>query len=118
MFYSVLIVLHIVISVILVMLIILQIGKGANLSNLFGGGTSDAIFSGAGGDVFLKKLTIGFASAFLLTSLGLTIFSSRRMVKSVMQEAAPVSGVNVGQEEGTGQQEQPQSDTLPEPAGK
>ena len=116
MYNTVILVLHVLISVILIMLIILQIGKGANLSNLFGGGTSDAIFSGAGGDMFLKKLTIGFASAFLLTSLGLTVFSSRRMVRSVVQEPVPVSGVNVGQEEGSGSQEQ--SESLPGPAAK
>ena len=86
---TVLWILHVIISIVLILIILLQIGKGASISSLFGGGSSDAVFSGAGGDVFMKKLTVGFAVAFVLTSLGLTMLTSRGTTKSVMQESAP-----------------------------
>ena len=98
---TVLLVIHVIVSVILILIILLQIGKGASLSNLFGGGSSDAVFSGAGGDVFMKKLTVGFAIAFVVTSLGLTVLSSRRPAKSVVQDtpSVPPPSATVGSEE-------------------
>ncbi len=98
---NVVLVVHIITSIVLVLIILLQIGKGASMANLFGGGSSDAVFSGAGGDVFMKKITVVFAVVFALTSLGLTVLSSRGSSKTVMdkvtQSAPPVTGV--GEEE-------------------
>ena len=82
---TILLVVHVISSIVLVLIILLQIGKGASLSNLFGGGSSDAVFSGAGGDVFMKKLTMGFAITFMVTSLSLTVLSSKQTSKTVMQ---------------------------------
>lgn len=95
-------VVHVASSIILILIILVQIGKGASMSNLFGGGSSEAVFSGAGGDVFMKKLTIVFAAVFMLTSLGLTVMSSRSSIKTVMDkvpQTAPPAGVGVGLEE-------------------
>lgn len=86
MFNTMFLIFYILISILLIVIILLQVGKGASMSNLFGGGSSDAMFSGAGGDVFMKKLTIGFAAAFIITSLVLTIVSSRQPMKTVMDK--------------------------------
>jgi preprotein translocase subunit SecG len=88
---TLLLVIHIIISVCLILIVLLQVGRGASLSSLFGGGGGgEAIFGGAGGDVFMKKLTIIFAILFIFTSLSLTIISSRRPLSTIMYKEPSV----------------------------
>jgi len=82
----IILIVHIVVAVLLILMVLLQVGKGASLSNLFGGGSSEAIFSGAGGDIFMKRVTIVLAIIFALTSLGLTMMTSKPGKKSIMQK--------------------------------
>ncbi len=106
---TVILVVHIITSIVLILIILLQIGKGASMSNLFGGGSSDAVFSGAGGDVFMKKITVAFAVVFVLTSLGLTILSSKGASRTVMDkvpQAAPPAAAVGGEEKVPVEQEQ------------
>jgi preprotein translocase subunit SecG len=51
---------------------------------IFGGGGIDQIFSSSSGSMFLKKVTIVLAIIFVITTLGLTVFSSRPSVESIM----------------------------------
>ena len=78
-------------SIFLVLVVLLQAGKGASLSGLFGGGGGEAIFGGGGGDIFLKKLTTILVVLFMITSLTLAILSSRSrtMVPLESEKAAP-----------------------------
>lgn len=71
----------------LVLIVLLQAGRGLSLGGLFGGGGSEAIFGGTGGNTFLKKVTVVLASLFMLTSLSLTIMKSRGTRVSVMSGA-------------------------------
>jgi len=84
-------VLHIIFGVILILIILLQLSKGAGLGSIFGGG-GEAVFGGTGGDVFLKKLTIGFAVAFITTSLILAVISSRAGQESIVDKGTAASG--------------------------
>lgn len=108
---TVILVVHIITSIVLILIILLQIGKGASMSNLFGGGSSDAVFSGAGGDVFMKKMTVVFAVVFVLTSLSLTILSSKGSSRTVMdkvpQGAPPASAVGGEEKAPVGQEQVP-----------
>lgn len=70
----------------LIAMVLLQAGKGASLSNLFGGGPGEAIL-GSGGDTFLKKITVAFAIIFMITSLSLYIISARQEIRSVVNES-------------------------------
>jgi len=88
---TLILIVHVIIAVLLILVVLLQIGKGASLSNLFGGGTGrEALFTSAGGDVFLKRLTTVLAIIFFLTSLSLTVISSRMPTRSILDEAGPV----------------------------
>lgn len=69
--------LHILVCVILVLMILLQSGKGADIGAVFGGGSSQTVFGSAGAGGFLSKVTIGAAVTFMLTSIVLSYYSGR-----------------------------------------
>jgi preprotein translocase subunit SecG len=70
-------VLHVIVAVILILVVLLQTGKRADLAGAFGGGGSQTVFGTRGAATFLSKLTTTAAVLFMLTSLGLSIVSSR-----------------------------------------
>lgn len=71
----IIITIHVIACLILIASILLQSGRGSGLSDVFGGGTSQTIF-GTRISTFLTRITTTAAVVFLLTCLGLTIFSS------------------------------------------
>ena len=88
---TLILVVHIIVSICLILIVLLQVGKGASLSGLFGGGGGgEAIFGGGGGDVFMKKLTVVFAILFICTSLTLTIISVRRPLSTIIYKKPAV----------------------------
>jgi preprotein translocase subunit SecG len=84
-----LIIVHVVVSAVLVLVILLQAGKGGGLGGAFGG-SSSAVFGGRGAQTFLGKVTSAAAAVFMLTSLSLSYLSTRS--GSVVKEApSPIS---------------------------
>lgn len=77
-------ILHILASVALVMIVLLQAGKGAEMGAAFGG-ASQTLFGSAGAMGFLSKLTIGAATVFMCTCLILA-FSSTKRASTVIKE--------------------------------
>lgn len=75
--YALIIVIHVVACFILIAAILFQSGRGAGISDLFGGGSSQTIF-GTRASTFLTRTTTVAAIVFLLTCISLTIFSARR----------------------------------------
>jgi preprotein translocase subunit SecG len=69
-------VIHIVICLFLIVVVLLQTGKGADMGAVFGGG-SQTLFGSGGAGNFLTRLTTGTAIAFMVTSLILTYGASR-----------------------------------------
>ncbi|MGH7342436.1 MAG: preprotein translocase subunit SecG [Candidatus Rokuibacteriota bacterium] len=67
---------HLLACLILVAVVLLQHGKGADIGSAFGGGASQTVFGGRGAGNFLTKLTAGAAVAFMLTSLTLSYFTA------------------------------------------
>lgn len=85
--------LHVIVSAILIGMVLLQKGKGADIGAAFGG-ASQTVFGPRGAQSFLAKLTTGAAVLFMITSLGLAITSSKRAsvmegVKQPQQQTAP-----------------------------
>ncbi len=84
--YTIVLVIHVVVSFALVFIVLLQHGKGAGIGAAFGG-SSQTVFGSTGAAPFLAKLTAVAAILFMLTSLSLT-FLTRQKEASVMQGAA------------------------------
>ena len=69
--YTLMIILHVVVSLALILIVLLQTGKGAEMGAGFGGGSNQTIFGSRGAATFLSKVTTGAAVIFMLTSLSL-----------------------------------------------
>ena len=82
-----LIIIHVLICFGLILSILLQAGKGADLGAAFGG-SSQTLFGSAGAAPFLNKLTAGVAIAFMITSLSLALLASRTPRSSIMEGKA------------------------------
>lgn len=83
---TLLIIIHVFVSVALIMIVLLQTGKGADIGAVFGGGSSQTIFGGRGPTTFLGRLTTVAAIVFMLTSLTLTYIASRRSTTTTIKE--------------------------------
>ena len=70
-------VIHIIICAILIVAVLLQSGKAADLAGAFGGGGSQTAFGPRGTASLMSKITTISAIMFMLTSLGLWILSDR-----------------------------------------
>ncbi len=87
----ILIIIHIFVCIALIMIVLLQTGKGADMGAAFGGGSSQTLFGSTGASTFLSKATTGAAIIFMLTSLVLAYMASRGTGDSIMNKArAPV----------------------------
>jgi len=76
---NIILVLHVMAAVVMIGLILLQQGKGAEMGASFGSGSSQTVFGAAGSASFLTKLTWGLALFFFTTSLVLAIFAHQRV---------------------------------------
>ena len=81
-------VIHIITCILLVIGVLLQAGKGADLGAVFGGGSSQALFGSAGPADFLNKAIRVLVGIFMVTSLTLGYFATSEPTKSVMGTAA------------------------------
>lgn len=75
---TVLMIIHVMIAVVLIGVVLIQRGQGADIGASFGGGGAQTLFGSRGSGFFLGKLTGGLAAAFMLTSLTLAFFSQQQ----------------------------------------
>jgi preprotein translocase subunit SecG len=78
------IVIHIVVCITMVIIVLLQQGKGAEVGAVFGG-SSSTLFGASGAGNFLTKLTWGCAVLFFSTSIFLAYASTRRVSGSIFE---------------------------------
>ncbi len=83
--YTVLILFHVVAAIALILIVLLQTGRGAEMGAAFGG-ASQTLFGGSGGSTFMSKLTTGAAVVFMLTCLGLSYLSASPQSRSIMKD--------------------------------
>ena len=69
---------HIILAVILIILVLVQQGKGADAGAAFGSGASSTVFGARGSATFMNKVTTVIALSFFVTSLSLAYISSNK----------------------------------------
>ena len=70
-------ILHIFTAIVIIILVLMQHGKGADVGAAFGSGASNTMFGSAGTTPFLVKVTAILAAVFFITTLSLTFFVAR-----------------------------------------
>ncbi|HEY3174184.1 MAG TPA: preprotein translocase subunit SecG [Candidatus Polarisedimenticolia bacterium] len=83
-------VLHLFVCVFLILVVLLQTGKGADIAAAFGG-SSQTAFGARGAATLLSKLTTGSAIVFMITSFALAMMANRGAQSVVTDEAAQQS---------------------------
>jgi len=91
--FNILITFHVVVCLTLIVVVLLQSGKGAGMGAAFGGGGGQAMFSSMGRKDFMARLTTTLAIVFMVTSLVLGIYTARRgqsssLAKQIEQNAS------------------------------
>jgi preprotein translocase subunit SecG len=117
-------VLHVMVCTVLVVVVLLQHGKGADIGAVFGGGASNTVFGSRGAGNFLTRLTTGAAIVFMVTSLGLSYLANRGGTTGIFEESgpAPAEGAPLSPEPGAapapsgGFEEVPAGEPAPPPA--
>lgn len=93
-------ILHVLASLAIIGLVLIQHGKGADMGSGFGGGASNTVFGSGGAGSFLQKTTTYLAVGFFVTSFGLAVFAKNKSVEAGqlgvpdVVEQAPV-GANI-----------------------
>jgi len=116
---TLILIIHVMVCIALILIILLQTGKGADIGAAFGGGSSQTVFGSTGATTFLSKVTIGAAVIFMLTSFVLTYFSGKNLVapeRSIISEQSVPQGTPVTERPMT-IPERPGSET-PGPSGE
>jgi len=75
---TLILVLHIIAAVGIVVLVLLQHGKGADMGAAFGSGSAGSLFGSSGSANFLSRSTAALTALFFVTSLGLTYLSTSK----------------------------------------
>jgi preprotein translocase subunit SecG len=76
--YIALIVVHVLVSFVIMGVVLLQAGKGADIGSAFGGGASQAVFGSMSTPTVLGKITTVVAVIFVITSFTLAMLAARR----------------------------------------
>lgn len=87
--------LHVLASLTIVLIVLLQTGKGSEMGAVFGSASS-SVFGPTGPANILTKITIGAAVLFMVTSMILTYNFSQRAVKTIVPKTktAPQAPIN------------------------
>ncbi len=84
-------VLHVMVGFFLILVILLQAGKGAAMGASLGSAGSQAMFGSSGSANILTKLTAGAAFIFMATSLTLAVISTKKDQDSVINEVEGIT---------------------------
>ena len=88
MFTALLLVIHVLVCIAIIVIVLLQAGKGAEVGASFGTGGSGAILGAASSKSFMSRLTTMTATIFMLTSLTLAYFYGQPGDDSIMPAQA------------------------------
>ncbi len=100
--YYAVVALHVIVCVILVLVVLLQSGRGADLAGAFGGGATQTAFGSRGPASFLSRMTTAAAVVFMITSIALSLITfkketTRSILETTKQQATqPVKKAPAG----------------------
>jgi preprotein translocase subunit SecG len=80
-------VIHVIATIALILIVLLQTGRGSEIGAAFGGGSSQTLFGSSGSSGFMTKLTTATVVIFMLTSLLLAYLYSH---KEYVAKTAPI----------------------------
>jgi len=83
--YQLVLMIHVLVAIVVIGLVLIQHGKGADIGAAFGSGASNTVFGSQGTGGFLFKLTGGLALTFFVTSLSLSYMVSTQYQKAGQQ---------------------------------
>ena len=92
--HTAIIIVHVMCTLFLILVILLQTGKGAAMGSGLGAGSSQTMFGSSGAGNFLTKMTAAIATIFMITSLTLAIMSSNEKSRSIMPEEERPAAAN------------------------
>lgn len=95
---SLILVIHVLVCVALILIVLLQSGKGAQMGAAFGG-SSQTLFGSPGAAGFLTKITTGAAVVFMITSLLLAFWSTPKRVNLIPEQPVSEETVPATEEE-------------------
>lgn len=84
-------ILHVLVSIFLIAVVLLQSGKGAEMGASFGSSGSQSVFGAGGGATFLSKMTTWVAVIFMLTSLTLAVVSGQSTSSIMSGKSRPAA---------------------------
>lgn len=94
--HSIVLIFHVIVAAMIVALVLLQRGKGADAGAAFGAGASGTVFGARGSANFLSRSTAILAMLFFGTSLGLAYLGSQRTApESLLDAPVPTAGTPV-----------------------
>ncbi len=77
MLYYAIVTLYVIVCALLILTILLQQGKGGDIANAFGGGSSQAVFGARSGATLLTRATSVLAALFVIGAITLTVWGQR-----------------------------------------
>jgi preprotein translocase subunit SecG len=89
MLHSIVLVGHVLVAMMIISLVLLQRGKGADAGTGFGAGASGTVFGARGSANFLSRATGVLATLFFISSLALAYLSTQRTAPASLLEAVP-----------------------------
>ena len=81
---------HVVVAAVMIALVLVQHGKGADMGAAFGTGSAGSLFGSSGAANFLSRSTAVCATLFFLTSLGLTYYHAPKLGGGVMGDVKTI----------------------------
>ncbi len=88
--HALVVIIHLIACFSLILIVLLQSGKGQSMGAMFGGSGSQALFGSSGASSFLTKATTAVAVVFMLTSLTLA-YVSKSGQESVIPDFLPIT---------------------------